>query len=72
MSVATMVLPPIQDALYGFQAVNVETQASDQHSLLNWMRRMLGVRKRSRAFGRGAMRLRFEEFFQRLAGIHLN
>jgi maltose alpha-D-glucosyltransferase/alpha-amylase len=54
---AALVLPPLQDALYGFQAVNVETQASDQHSLLNWMRRMLSVRKRSRAFGRGAMRL---------------
>jgi maltose alpha-D-glucosyltransferase/alpha-amylase len=54
---AALVLPPLQDALYGFQAVNVETQARDPHSLLNWMRRMLAVRKRSRAFGRGAMRL---------------
>ncbi|WP_149539735.1 maltose alpha-D-glucosyltransferase [Siccirubricoccus phaeus] len=54
---AALVLPPLQDALYGFQAVNVETQARDQHSLLNWMRRMLSVRKQSRAFGRGAMRL---------------
>ena len=54
---ASLVLPPIQDPLYGFQAVNVETQARDAHSLLNWMRRMLAVRKRSRAFGRGAMRL---------------
>ena len=54
---AALVLPPLQDAMYGFQAVNVETQARDPHSLLNWMRRMLAVRKRSRAFGRGAMRL---------------
>ena len=50
-----MVLPPLQDPLYGFQAVNVESQAKDQHSLLNWMRRILSVRKRSRAFGRGAL-----------------
>jgi maltose alpha-D-glucosyltransferase / alpha-amylase len=54
---ARLVLPPIQDPLYGYQAVNVEAQLRDPHSLLNWMRRMLAVRKRSRAFGRGAMRL---------------
>jgi maltose alpha-D-glucosyltransferase/alpha-amylase len=54
---ASLVLPPIQDPLYGFQAVNVEAQGRDPHSLLNWMRRMLAVRKRTRAFGRGAMRL---------------
>ncbi|MBL6076934.1 maltose alpha-D-glucosyltransferase [Belnapia sp. T18] len=54
---AALVLPPLQDPIYGFQAVNVEAQARDPHSLLNWMRRMLAVRKRSRAFGRGEMRL---------------
>jgi maltose alpha-D-glucosyltransferase/alpha-amylase len=54
---AALVLPPIQDALYGFQAVNVESQLRDPSSLLNWMRRMLAVRKRTRAFGRGTMRL---------------
>ena len=41
---AALVLPPIMDPLYGFQAVNVEAQARDPHSLLNWMRRMLAVR----------------------------
>ena len=50
---AGLVMPPLQDPIYGFQAVNVEAQAADQHSLLNWMRRMLEVRKRHRAFGRG-------------------
>ncbi len=54
---AALVLPPIQDPLYGFQAVNVESQLRDPSSLLNWMRRMLAVRKRTRAFGRGMMRL---------------
>ncbi|HEV7455386.1 MAG TPA: maltose alpha-D-glucosyltransferase [Roseococcus sp.] len=54
---AALVLPPLQDPMYGFQAVNVEMQARDPHSLLNWMRRMLAVRKRSQAFGRGGMRL---------------
>jgi len=54
---AALVLPPIQDPLYGFQAVNVESQLRDASSLLNWTRRMLAVRKRTKAFGRGAMRL---------------
>ena len=38
---AALVLPPIMDPLYGYQAINVEAQARDPHSLLNWMRRML-------------------------------
>jgi len=49
-------LPPIMDPVYGFQAVNVEAQTRDRSSLLNWMKRMLQVRKSSQAFGRGAMR----------------
>jgi maltose alpha-D-glucosyltransferase/alpha-amylase len=50
---ADLVLPPVMDPLYGFYAINVEAQSADQHSLLNWMRRMLIVRRRHRAFGRG-------------------
>jgi maltose alpha-D-glucosyltransferase/alpha-amylase len=50
---ARLVLPPIMDPIYGYEAVNVEAQAADQHSLLNWMRRMLAVRGKHRAFGRG-------------------
>ena len=40
-------------SLYGFAAVNVEAQDRDQHSLLNWTRRLLAVRRGHRAFGRG-------------------
>jgi maltose alpha-D-glucosyltransferase / alpha-amylase len=54
---AALVLPPIMDSLYGFQAVNVEAQSRDSHSLLNWMRRMLSIRKQQQAFGRGTLRL---------------
>ena len=54
---ARLVLPPIQDPLDGFQAVNVEAQSRSPNSLLNWMRRMLAVRRRTRAFGRGQMNL---------------
>jgi maltose alpha-D-glucosyltransferase/alpha-amylase len=53
---ASLVLPPIMDPLYGFEAVNVEAQWRDPHSLLNWLRRMLVVRRRHQAFGRGTLR----------------
>jgi maltose alpha-D-glucosyltransferase / alpha-amylase len=49
-------LPPVMDPIYGFQAVNVEAQTRDGSSLLNWMKRMLQVRKASQAFGRGTLR----------------
>lgn len=53
---ASLVLPSIQDPLYGYQAINVEAQWRDPHSLLNWTRRMLAVRKQHKAFGRGSQR----------------
>jgi len=54
---ASLVLPPIMDPLYGYLSVNVETQSGDPHSLLNWTRRMLAVRKQSKAFGRGTLKM---------------
>ena len=48
-------LPPIMDSVYGYQAVNVEAQARETSSLLNWMRRMLAARKLHKAFGRGTL-----------------
>src|SRR5947207_2173379 len=48
-------LPPIMDPIYGYQAVNVEAQARETSSLLNWMRRMLAARKLQKAFGRGTL-----------------
>ncbi len=53
---ARLVLPPVADPLYGYEALNVEAQVSDAHSLLNWTRRMLALRGRHSAFGRGSMR----------------
>jgi maltose alpha-D-glucosyltransferase / alpha-amylase len=47
-------LPPIQDPIYGFEAVNVEAQAREPSSLLNWTRRLLSVRSSTQAFGRGS------------------
>ncbi|MDE2582703.1 MAG: maltose alpha-D-glucosyltransferase [Rhodospirillales bacterium] len=54
---ANLVLPAIMDSVYGYDAVNVEAQSADPHSLLNWMRRMIAVRARFHAFGRGTQRL---------------
>ena len=48
-------LPPIMDPVYGFEAVNVEAQSRDPSSLLNWMKRLLSVRKSHKAFGRGSL-----------------
>jgi hypothetical protein len=48
-------LPPIMDPIYGYEAVNVESQVTDRSSLLNWMIRLLAVRKQRPAFGRGTM-----------------
>jgi maltose alpha-D-glucosyltransferase/alpha-amylase len=47
-------IPPIMDAVYGYEAVNVEAQLRDPHSLLNWQKRILAVRGTSHAFGRGS------------------
>lgn len=54
---ARLVLPAIMDAQYGFEVVNVESQQGNPFSLLNWMRRMLTVRKKHQAFGRGSLKL---------------
>ena len=53
---AALTLPPIMDPVYGYNAVNVEAQERDAHSLLNWTKRMLAVRSEHRAFGRGTQR----------------
>ncbi len=52
-----LVLPPIMDPLYGYYTINVEAQQRDPHSLLNWTRRMLAIRKQFKAFGRGTLKM---------------
>ncbi|MDR3670113.1 MAG: maltose alpha-D-glucosyltransferase [Holophaga sp.] len=49
-------LAPIVDPVYGFGAVNVESQRSNASSLFNWMRRLIALRKTHRAFSRGTLR----------------
>ena len=50
---ARLYAPIIMDPIWGYQAVNVEAQLSDQSSLLHWTRNMIALRKLFKVFGRG-------------------
>jgi len=50
---AQLYLPVLLDPVYGYQATNVEAQLRDQHSFLQWFRRLLAVRKQHPVFGLG-------------------
>jgi maltose alpha-D-glucosyltransferase/alpha-amylase len=52
---AALYLPVITQPEYHYQAVNVAGQDKDPGSLLNCMRRLIAVRKRSAVFGRGTI-----------------
>ncbi|HET8656637.1 MAG TPA: maltose alpha-D-glucosyltransferase [Longimicrobiaceae bacterium] len=52
---ARLYAPVITDSVYGYQAINVEAQERSPFSLLNWMKRLIEVRKQHRAFGRGSI-----------------
>jgi maltose alpha-D-glucosyltransferase/alpha-amylase len=47
--------PVISDPVYGYQAVNVESEEHDPASLLHWTRNMIRLRRLFRVFGRGAI-----------------
>ena len=49
-------LPAIIDPEYHFGTVNVEAQQANPNSLLWWMKRIIALRKRYKAFGRGSIR----------------
>ncbi len=51
---ARLYLPPIMDPVYGFQAINVESQQKNTGSLLNWTKRMIEIRKRHPVFSLGS------------------
>src|SRR5690349_12092783 len=52
---AALYLPLITDSVFGYQSVSVEAQLQTPHSLLHWMRRLIAIRKRYQAFGRGTI-----------------
>ena len=52
---ARLYSPVIMDPVFGYEAINVEAQQSDQSSLLTWVRNMIALRKLFRVFGRGSL-----------------
>ncbi len=50
---AALYFPVIADAPYAYHTVNVEAQEKTATSLLQWMRAIVKLRRRYRAFGRG-------------------
>lgn len=52
---ARLFLPPVMDSVYGFAAVNVESQGRSPSSLINWLRKLIAVRRGYKVFGRGTL-----------------
>jgi len=48
-------LPVTIDPAYHYEAINVESQAENPNSLLNWTKRLIALRKQYKAFGRGTL-----------------
>ena len=47
--------PLVADPVYGYQAVNVESQERVPGSLLNWTKRLIRIRRAHPVFGRGTL-----------------
>nr|MBU1328679.1 maltose alpha-D-glucosyltransferase [Candidatus Omnitrophota bacterium] len=54
-------LPVIIDSEYHYETINVETQDNNLSSSLWWMRRVIAMRKRFRAFSQGATKFLFPD-----------
>jgi len=61
--------PVIIDPEYGYETVNVEAQHANPSSLLWWMKRLIALRKRYRAFGRGRIEFLYPENSRVLAFV---
>src|SRR5437773_2487626 len=48
-------LPVIIDPEYHYEAINVEAQQNNPNSLLWWIKRLIALRRRFQAFGRGTL-----------------
>jgi maltose alpha-D-glucosyltransferase/alpha-amylase len=54
---ARLYAPPVMDAVYGYQAINVEAQERTPFSLLQWMKRLIAMRRQHKVFGRGSLEI---------------
>ncbi len=57
----SLFLPVTIDPEYHYETVNVEAQQNNPHSLLWWMKRLIALRKRYRAFSRGSVEFLFPD-----------
>ncbi len=62
-------LPAIIDPEYHYEVINVENQQKNHSSILWWMRTLIALRKRFKAFGRGSMEFIYPENTKILAFI---
>jgi maltose alpha-D-glucosyltransferase/alpha-amylase len=65
-------LPLVIDPIYHYQAINVEAQRRGPSSLLNWVRRLISIRKRYPVFGRGGIEFLHPENQTVLAYLRCN
>ncbi|MBW4574512.1 MAG: maltose alpha-D-glucosyltransferase [Aphanothece sp. CMT-3BRIN-NPC111] len=69
--------PPILDPEYHYEAINVETQRANLNSLWWWMKRLIAIRERFQAFGRGTFEFLYPEnrkvlaFLRTYGGEHI-
>jgi maltose alpha-D-glucosyltransferase/alpha-amylase len=54
---AKLYLPTIMDPVYGYAGLNVEAQQRNPSSLLQFMKRLISLRRQHKAFGRGTMEM---------------
>jgi maltose alpha-D-glucosyltransferase/alpha-amylase len=52
---ARLYFPVIMDPVYGYESINVEAQERSPFSLLQWMKRMIALRRQYKVFGRGSL-----------------
>lgn len=62
-------LPVIIDPEYHYETINVEALQNNSHSLLWWMKRLIALRRRFKAFGRGSIKFLHPENRKILAFI---
>src|SRR5881227_2050084 len=62
-------LPIIVDPDSHYEAFNVEAQQNNQYSMLWWVKRLIAMRKRYKAFGRGTLEFLYPENHRVLAFI---
>ncbi len=68
----SLYLPINLDPESHYEAINVESQQANRHSLLWWTKRLLALRKRWKAFGNGSLRMLHPENRKILSLIRQN